>query len=103
MKDKGYKKQWTVDHLVASSRWWTGCDENKHWKRKTEHSWKHNYLWIKLFHEQLLYIIEENKTILLPEAIDIMEKIKTDLKLLLENEKLYKNKCFKYWKKPKAL
>lgn len=98
-----YKSKYTKDHLISLDRWGTGCEENIHWKKQPEHQGKHNYLGTRLFHQQLLHIIEENKPTLLPEAILVMDKIKTDLKLLLENEKLYKNKVFKYWKKPKTL
>lgn len=98
-----YKSKYTKDHLISLDKWGTGCEENIHWKKRAEHRWKHEYLWTKLFHQQILSIIEENKTTLLPEAIQVMDKIKADFKLLLENEKLYKNKCFKYWKKPKTL
>lgn len=98
-----YKSKWTEDHLIPKSLGWTSCDENINRKKIIRHRWKHDYLWADYFHNQLLQIIEENKPTLLPEAIQVMDKIKADLKLLLENEKLYKNKCFKYGKKPKTL
>ena len=94
--------QRSKDHLVSQKEWWTWCEDNLDWKRVNSHRGKHSYLWNKLFHKQLLQIIDENKTTLLPEALQVMDELKQAIAILMQDEKMYKKSCFKYWKYPKS-
>lgn len=86
----------SVDHLIAKDNWWTNHPDNRDEKNVRKHRWKHNYLWIKLPHEQIKAILEENLPVLYEETREqIVEEIEQILEYYLSNKEFYKKACFK--------
>lgn len=98
-----YKRKKTEHHKIPKSVWGTWCEENKIDWRLCEHKWHHDKFWVKIFHDQIIQILDENKTILLPESIDLFRKLIKDMTTLLIEEKMYKKKVFKYNTMPKSI
>lgn len=88
--------EYNIDHLVAKSEWWSNHFINRKRKKKIEHKWKHDYLWTKLFHDQIIAIIDDNYQILCSDTRDMVkEEIEEILKYYMTYEELYNVKAFK--------
>lgn len=98
MKNKrktNYRNKYTEHHKIPSSRWWTSFTDNVEKIKKTVHMWFHNVFQNALYNEQLHMLHELNKSTLTPEALEVVEKFKYEIYLLLKNKNLYKKSCYK--------
>ena len=83
------------EHLNPKSRWGSNHIDNIKMSDIDKHKWKHLYLWVQLFHEQILTILEDNFQILYKETRNMVkEEIEQILEYYLTWWELYSEKCF---------
>lgn len=97
-----YRSKNTRHHKVPESKWGTSCEENIEYIRQTVHRAIHTIFENDLPHEQIKYIADLNKTTYTEEWEKLINDFKTQLDLLIREQKFYKKKCFKYWNYPKV-
>lgn len=90
------KKIYNTEHLIPRCRWGS-CDKSNLKRSKiNEHNGKHDYLWTKLPHEQIMQILNDNySTLCYDTRLMIKEEIEVILEYYLEWWEFYNNKCFK--------
>ena len=91
------KVRWVnIEHLIPKCKWWINAVVNFKTSDINEHRGKHMYLWVKLFHEQLIQIMDDNFQVMHDKTRDLVcGAILAILQNHLKAGELYKEECFK--------
>ena len=89
-------------HQIARTSWWSEHAHNKKQMDIKKHNADHGYFWVKLIHDKLIQVLEDNKSVLHRETADLfIWELQQMIKWYIEEHIFYNEKCFKPWRLPK--